>query len=96
MLPIEATTQLRSDVAASSLAAEAVLWVDETVDDADSVVEVDEVVEGIDVDEIDVEFTRLFSSKAAAAEVDCDERVEDAVDVLEGCSFDAFEVELVE
>ena len=34
MSPIEATTQLRSAVADSSLAADAVLWLDEVVDEA--------------------------------------------------------------
>ena len=75
---------MRSVVAAASFSADAVLCVDEVVDDAESAVEVDEDVEEVDVDVVDVVFPRLTGFEAAAAVVECDERVEDAVVVVEG------------
>ena len=63
MSPIDAMTQLRSEVAASSLAAEAA-W---CVNDADPPDEVVEDVGGIIVDDVDDELSRLMASKVAAA-----------------------------
>ena len=93
MSPIEAMTQLRSADAASNFAAEAARCVDETVDDADSPDEVVGEVEDVVFDVVDDEFARLTSCKVAAAAADCDEGVEDAVEVVEGDVTDSVVVE---
>ena len=75
MSPMDATTQLRSAVAASSFAAEAARCVDEAVEGW----EVVEDVEGDVVDVVDVGSSRLSAFSAAAADAEFDEAVEDAV-----------------